>query len=59
MRLRTHSPDDLRELQRQIAECRRLQVIQAKLNDRKAQADRLREHFKLAPNDEPQRDLFA
>lgn len=58
MRLRTHSPDDLRELQRQIAECRRLQAIQAKLNDRKAQADREATHFALRPNDEPQRRLF-
>ena len=58
MKLRAQSPDALRELQAHIAECRRLQMIQAKKNDRKAQADRLRDHFNLTPHDEPQRSLF-
>ncbi len=58
MKLRAQSPDALHELEQHIAECRRLQMIQAKKNDRKAQSDRLREHFTLTPHDEPQRRLF-
>lgn len=58
MKLRAQSPDALRELQRHIEEAKRLQAIQARKNDRKAQADAQREHFTLRPNDEPQRRLF-
>ena len=58
MKLRAQSPDALRALQAHIAECRRLQAIQAKKNDRKAQADREQPHFNLTPHDEPQRQLF-
>ena len=58
MKLRAQSPDALRELQRHIEEAKRLQAIQAKKNDRKALADREREHFSLRPNDDPQRRLL-
>ena len=58
MRLLTHSPGDLRELQAHIAEARRLQMIQAHKNDRKAQADREQPHFRLTPNDDPQGKLL-